>query len=122
MLQVNCCRLSPNPSFKRDALRRPLTQTLGHHVKSYFLDHVSSIAAAEDALRTELSGQEHPWLLLSSNGEVVACIDVAAKLVGEKNLHVQVNMSGKHYSEDITVIDLLQRIRTKVGGSVSHDA
>ena len=44
MLQVNCCRLSPNPSFKRDALRRPLTQTLGFNVATYLIAFVFALA------------------------------------------------------------------------------
>jgi hypothetical protein len=91
-------------------------------VKSYFLDHVSSIVAAETALRIELPGQEHPWLLRNSNGEVVAYLYVASELDGENNVHVQADISGKQYNEDTKVIELLQRLQKHVGGSISDDA
>jgi hypothetical protein len=91
-------------------------------VKSYILEHVSSVVAAETALRIELPGQEHPWILHSSKGEVVAYMYVETELDGENNLHVQADISGKQYNEDATIIELLQRLQKHVGGFISDDA
>ena len=91
-------------------------------MKSYFLEHVSSLANAESALRAELPGQEHPWVLRATDGDVIAYFNVAPVLDGEPNLHVQADVSGRHYNEDAPVIDLLQRLRASVGGLVTNDA
>jgi hypothetical protein len=91
-------------------------------VKSYFLERVASLAAAESALRTLLPGQEHPWLLLAPDGDVIAYFHVEPELDGESNLHVQADISGGHYNEDAPVIELLQRLRASVGGVVTNDA
>jgi len=91
-------------------------------VKSYFLEHVSSLAAAESALRTLLPGQESPWLLRAPDGDVVAYFRVEPELDGQPNLNVQADISGRHCNEDAPVIDLLQRLRDRVGGVVANDA
>ena len=91
-------------------------------MKSYFLEHVSSIAAAESALRAELPGQEYPWLLLSPDGDVVAYFYIGAALEGEPNLHIQVDVSGRHFNEDALVIGLLQRLGARLGGNITNDA
>ena len=100
-----------------------LTQALGIIcVKSYFLEHVSSIAAAESALRKELPGQERPWLLRTTDGDVIAYFNVAPDLDGAPNLNVQADISGRHFNEDAPVVDVLQRLRASVGGVVTNDA
>jgi hypothetical protein len=91
-------------------------------VKSYFLEHVSSIAAAESALRAELPGQERPWLLLAADGDVIAYFNVAPDLDGEPNLNIQADTSGRHFNEDAPVIGVLHRLRASVGGTVANDA
>lgn len=91
-------------------------------MKSYFLEHISNIAAAELALRTELPGQEHPWLLRAADGDVIAYFNVEPNLGGEPNLNIQADISGKHFNEDAAVVDVLQRLRTSIGGTVTNDA
>jgi len=86
------------------------------------LEHVSSLAAAESALRKELPGQEHPWLLLAPDGDIIAYFYVERELDGESNLHVVANISVRHYKEDAHVAGLLQRLRARVGGAVTDGA
>jgi hypothetical protein len=91
-------------------------------MKSYFLDHVSSIAAAETALSDELPGQRDPWVMVHDQGDAMAYLSVGTALDGEENLHIQADISGRHYDEDQMVIDLLERLQKRVGGSISSDA
>jgi len=91
-------------------------------VKSYFLEHISSVAAAESALRIELPGQEHPWLLRAADGDVIACFNVAPNLDDEPNLNIQADISDRHFNEDALVVDLLQRLSASIGGNVTNDA
>ena len=91
-------------------------------MKSYFLEHVSSIAAAEAALRGELPGQESPWLLLAADGDIIAYLSVAPELDGEPNIHVHADISGRHFNQDAAIVSLLQRLSASVGGVVANDA
>ena len=91
-------------------------------MKSYFLEGVKSIAAAASALRTELPGQEDPWLLTTTDGDVIAYFHVDAALDGEPNLHIVANVSGRHYGQDAIVVAVLDRLRLQIGGVVTDDA
>jgi hypothetical protein len=91
-------------------------------MKSYFLDHVSSLAAAEAALDAELPGQRHPWLLLKAPGEAIAYIGVGTSLDEMPNSHIVADVSGCHYEEDKAVLELLERLQRCLGGSISSDA
>ena len=86
-------------------------------MKSYFLQRISSIDAAKDALRARLPGKESPWLLLSAVGDPIAYFDVQVDLDGVPNVNVQADISGRHYDEDTAVIAVLRDLQLKVGGS-----
>ena len=91
-------------------------------MKSYFLDHVSSVVAAETALSDELPGQRDPWVILNTPGDPIAYLRVGTLLEDGPNLHIQADMSGRHYDKDQVVIELLERLQKLVGGSISSDA
>jgi hypothetical protein len=91
-------------------------------MKSYFLDHVSSVVAAETALSAELPGQRDPWVILHAPGDAIAYLRVGTVLEDGPNLHIQADMSGRHYDKDWVVIELLERLQERVGGSISSDA
>ena len=91
-------------------------------MKSYFLDHVESIVAAETALSAELPGQKDPWVILHAPGDPIACLKVGTVLEDGPNLHVQADMSGRHFDKAQGVIELLGRLQKRVGGSISTDA
>ncbi len=90
-------------------------------MKSYFLDHVASIQAAEDALTRELPGQAHPWLVFDATGDPIAYLYVDATLEECSGLRIQADISGRHYNEDKVVIEVLQRLQSRVGGTISND-
>jgi len=85
-------------------------------LRSHFLEHVLSVEAAECALGQLLVGQERPWLLRTSNGDVIAYFHVDMELDGVENRHVCADMSGRHHGEDEAVIDFLKKIQDKAGG------
>lgn len=91
-------------------------------MKSYFLDHVSSVVAAETALSAELPGQKDPWVILHAPGDADAYVGVGTALEDGPNLHIRAEVSGRHYDKTQLVIELLERLQKRVGGSVSRDA
>ena len=91
-------------------------------MKSYFLDHVSSVVAAETALSAELPGQRDPWVILHAPGDPLAYLRVGTLLEGGPNLHIQADVSGRHSDNDQAVIEVLERLQKLVGGSISSDA
>jgi hypothetical protein len=91
-------------------------------MKPYFLVGVSSVAAAKEALRAQLPGQEEPWLLLDSLEDPIAYFNAGDQLDGEKVLHVQADISGRHYNKDAAVLAVLKRLQAAIGGVVTDDA
>ena len=91
-------------------------------MKSYFLDHVTSIKAAEEALTSELPGQSDPWLILDSTADAITYLYVGTAQEDGPNPHIQADISGRHYNEDKLVIEVLQRLQSRVGGTISSDA
>jgi hypothetical protein len=91
-------------------------------MKSYFLDHISSIVTARAALNAELPGQKDPWVIVHASGDPIAYLRVGTELEDAPNLHIQADMSGQHYEKDRMVIELLERLQVQVGGSISSDA
>jgi hypothetical protein len=91
-------------------------------MKSLFLDHVSSVAAAEAALNNELPGQSDPWVIFHGPDDAIAYLTVGVVLEDGPNLHIQADISGRHYDKEKVVIDLLRRLQQRVGGSISSDA
>jgi hypothetical protein len=91
-------------------------------MKSHLLTGLASEAIAKEALRALLPGQEEPWLLCSSSGDAIAYFSVGAKLDGEPNVHIQADISGRHYNSDSAVLEVLERVRASIGGVVVGDA
>lgn len=91
-------------------------------MRSYFLLGVASEAKAKEALSFLLPGQEQPWLLRSIAGDLIAYITVGSQLDGEPNIHVQADISGRHFRPDVEVLELLRALQVFVGGIVSNDA
>lgn len=91
-------------------------------MKSYFLLEVESAAFAKEALRALLPGQEDPWLLLTSDGDPIAYFHVGTELDGEAIVHVQADMSGRHYYADAAVLQVLKQLQSAVGGVVTDDS
>ena len=87
-------------------------------MKSYFLEHVSSAVAAEAALCTELPGQGRPWVVFHASGDAIAYVTVGTTIDGSPNIHVQAEISGRHYHEDLVVIALLEKLRNRAGGVI----
>lgn len=90
-------------------------------MKSYFLEGISAIVAAETALNELLPGQQRPWLLRAVDGGVVAYIDIETHLDGLPNLHVSTDVSGRYYHEDNMVVAALSDVQSRVGGTLKGD-
>lgn len=91
-------------------------------MKSLFLENVTSIEETKEALRRLLPGQEQPWILCESDGDTIAYFYVESELDYEPNLHVQANISGRHYFRDAGVLDVLHKLQETVGGIVTDDS
>ena len=85
-------------------------------VKSYHLLGVTKADAVSAVLSELLPGQTHPWLLLESTDDTIAYF----RIVGHNE--VQADVSGRHYDEDAAVLDVLEVLRTRVGGVIEHAA
>jgi len=90
-------------------------------VKSYLLEGITEVAVAEAALNEELPGQNHPWLLYASNGDVLAYLHIETHLDGVSNFHICAEISGRHYDQDRAVVALLGRIQGRIGGALQDD-
>ena len=90
-------------------------------MKSYFLEGISSIEAAKNALSARLPGQQAPWLLRSASGDPVAYFNVQDKLDGQPVLNIQADISGRHHS-DTAVVAVLNDVKVTVGGRVTNDS
>lgn len=90
-------------------------------MKSYFLQHLSSLAAAEAALTEHLPLQREPWIVLDPSGDAIAYLNLGASLQGRPNLHIQADISGRHYEKDALIVALLRRIQERTGGLLGGD-
>jgi hypothetical protein len=90
-------------------------------MKSYSLQNVASIESAADALREALPGQEAPWLLLSKSGDVIAYFSVSRGEIDVSGPAIVVDISGRHYHEDSSVIRVLQALQNDIGGQIVSD-
>lgn len=89
-------------------------------MKSYFLLDVDSAIAARQALETQLPGQSEPWLLLSRRGDPIAFFHVGDELDGEPVIHIEADVSGRHFNEDAAVLDVLTRLQALLGGVIEE--
>jgi hypothetical protein len=90
-------------------------------MKSFLLENISSLTAAMAILRAELPGQEQPWLLRDTDGDVIAYINAGDEVDGEPNLHVSADLSGRHFEKGPRVHALLQRLQLNCGGRILGD-
>jgi hypothetical protein len=91
-------------------------------LRSHFLEHVSSVEAAELVLGQLLAGQERPWVLRAPDGDVVAYFKVETVLDGEVNCHVCADISGRHYNQEASAIDVLKHIQKVAGGVLDQSS
>ena len=91
-------------------------------MKSLFLEHVIGLAQAEAALDEELPGQRRPWLLRALDGDAIAYLNAESHLDGEPNVHVSADLSGRWFGREYIVTRLLERLESRIGGNVAHDA
>lgn len=101
----------------RPALRR-------FSLKSYLLEGLSDINAAEVELSSLLPGQTTPWLLLASAEDPIAYFN--PRRIGEDEdavgpFLIQVDISGRHYNEDDAVLRVLRLIQNRLGGQIRND-
>jgi len=92
-------------------------------MKTYALQNISSCERAATELRAHLPGQQRPWLLRAFDGDVVAYFNVLPEKEGSewRGHCVTADISGRHYTEDLAVISVLQRLQPVVGGEVTDD-
>jgi hypothetical protein len=84
-------------------------------VKSYLLTGLSTSGAHEGTLTDLLPGQTHPWILLHPNGDVIAYFNIA------QNGDIHADISGRHYNEDRSVLNVLESLKAKLGGNIEYD-
>ncbi len=93
-------------------------------MKSYFLGPIPSRTEAAAALTSILPGQAEPWLLKHTSGNAIAYFNLAdpeEEIDTPGTSVIQADMSGRHYNEDAAVIEVLEKIRQLIGGSISDD-
>ena len=90
-------------------------------MKSFFLTGLRSESIARDALRKLLPGQEAPWLLHSASGDTVAYFNVLSLPHEAQGVQIQVDVSGRHYSSDEAVLQVLSDLQGLLGGVVEND-
>ncbi len=90
-------------------------------MKSFFLTGLRSETTVRDALKKLLPGQQDPWLLLSTSGDVVAYLHVQPADPEAQGVEIQVDVSGRHFSSDDVVLDMLLTLQQSIGGVVEND-
>jgi hypothetical protein len=92
-------------------------------VKTYALENISSCEQASAELRHLLPGQQAPWLLKASDGDVIAYFNVVLKSHGseERGSCVTADVSGRHFNEDAAVISVLRHLQSAIGGDIIDD-
>jgi hypothetical protein len=91
-------------------------------MRSFLLVGLESVAIAKEALRAQLPGQEEPWLLCASSTDPIAYFSVGTLLDDEQNIHIQADISGRHYTNDAVVVQVLRALQASIGGVITSDA
>jgi hypothetical protein len=89
-------------------------------VKSYFLSPIPSRDSAVSALSVILPGQADPWLLKDSDGDAMAYFRVEPPESTHGRLMISVDVSGRHYHRDSDIMSILEKLREKLGGDITH--
>lgn len=90
-------------------------------MKSYSLVHLDSVKEVPEVHSKVLPGQSEPWLLLDASGDAVAyfCMTEDEDRLGRQM--IQADISGRHYNEDDSVLAVLRRLQSKLGGEIEND-
>ncbi|HEX5434866.1 MAG TPA: hypothetical protein VFY05_11560 [Candidatus Angelobacter sp.] len=93
-------------------------------MKTYALENISSCEQAAAELRQRLPGEQAPWLLKASDGDVIAYFNVIPKRVGSewRGSCVTADISGRHFNEDAAVIAVLRHLQSLIGGDLTDDS
>ncbi|MEB2847060.1 hypothetical protein GAO09_15925 [Rhizobiales bacterium RZME27] len=94
-------------------------------MKSYYLEDLDDDVAARAALTEMLPRQSKPWVLFNAAGDdAIACFNVDGGSEFDLTTGpfvISADISGRHYHEDAVVLDLLRRLRQKLGGTIRND-
>jgi hypothetical protein len=89
-------------------------------VKSYFLEEIASdLARVRSELSKLLPVQTDPWVLFAANADPLAYYDVTMDDQG--TCDVQADVSGRHFNEDTSVLEVLRELQKQLGGIVRDD-
>ncbi len=100
-------------------------------MKGYALEGISSVERARTELGRLLPEQGVTWLLKSSDGDAIAYFNVFSEedheLAAEEDEaswrrpYISVDISGRHYNEDSSVISILRKLQSAIGGDIRND-
>ena len=92
-------------------------------MKTYALENISSCEQATVELRQLLPGQDDPWLLKASDGDVIAYFNIVPKSHHSEwsGSCVIADVSGRHFNEDAAVISVLRHLQSVIGGHIKDD-
>jgi hypothetical protein len=90
-------------------------------MKTYFLEDIASREAVAAALTQALPGQQQPWLLKDLRGDVIAYFNIESEGLNLERVTVAADLSGRHYDEGTSVVQVLIRIQKEIGGNVRGD-
>jgi len=91
-------------------------------MKSYFLAPIASRENALIALDAVLSkGTNQTWFIMSSDADPMAYISLVESddVTGLRT--IQVDVSGRHYDRDADVLNVLEKLKTILGGEITND-
>ena len=86
-------------------------------MKSLFLIDLQHPDLLRSALSRVLPGQEEPWLLPSPAGDPIAYFHIEL----EEAPQVQADISGRHHDKEESVMAVLEKIGTIVGGRIQNE-
>lgn len=90
-------------------------------VKSYFLEGISSIERAAEELSRLLPGYGDSWFLEDAEGDTIGYFYVTITEEEPAEFCVQVDLSGRHYRDDISVLSILRLLQRSLGGTLRND-
>jgi hypothetical protein len=90
-------------------------------MKTYFLEDIAAREDVAAALTRALPGQQQTWLLQDLRGDVIAYFNIEPERLNRERVTVAADLSGRHYDEDKSVVQVLIRIQKEIGGNVRGD-
>lgn len=85
----------------------------------YFLEKVVSEEEIRKALSELLPGQANPWILWGGEGDALAYFHLNKN--DEGALSINASISGRHYGEDESVLEILRQLQRRIGGAIEDD-